>query len=428
MKVSLLPLHELYAREKITTAVEAAIISKETFTNISPTYCEKVCKLKCKDYKHVQLLNDEELDVLIVQDHMAPMGKFDKTEDGQEKIQRSIIDFICQKAGFAGLKYRITTLLKCKPNDEDFPKGKAPTASKLLKCKPYLLSEIERCKPKVIISLSTAVTKALGLKRHSNSGNRGEIAESQYGNVVITLHPRVLSMIRQNASGNMWGADYFRIIVRDFNKAARMARGDLTVPNLQNSIEFYVKNRIRFAKTLDDVQTIIGQINALPERAIISFDTETTGLDPLDAKAKLLTIQFGWRDPVTGYIVAAVIPLWHRENVFFDPDKAWELITPLLLSKRPKVAHNGKFDILYIYWTTGVRVVGLAFDTLLILHALDSGAQGTYGLKVATWDWLVDLGIAGYEDLLPKLTKASKEPSTWEENEETIEDLNVEYA
>jgi uracil-DNA glycosylase family 4 len=429
MKVSLLPLHELYAREKITTAVEAAIVSKEDFSAISPTYCEKVCKLKCKAPHQVKLLNDE-VDILIVQDHMAPRGKFDRTEDGQEQTQRAIIDFICRQAGFAGLRYRITNLLKCKPNDEDFPKGKAPTATKLMKCKPYLLAEIERCKPKVIVSLSTAVTKALGLKKHSNTGNRGEITAGPNGSaVVVTLHPRVLSMIRQSASGKFWSQDYFRVIVRDFAKAARLARGELTIPNLQDAIEFYVRNRIRFARTLDDVRDIVSQINALPERAIISFDTETTGLDPLAHDAKLLTIQFGWRDPATGQIVAAVIPLWHRENTFLDPDAAWQLIAPLLLGDRPKVAHNGKFDILYIYWTTGVRVRKLMFDTLLILHALDSGAQGTYGLKVATWDILPDLGLGGYEDLLPKLTKIKEE----DEDEDgyggaTTEEYVVEYA
>jgi hypothetical protein len=236
-------------------------------------------------------------------------------------------------------------------------------------------------------------------------------------------------MIRQSASGKFWSQDYFRVIVRDFVKAARLARGELTIPNLQDAIEFYVRNRIRFARTLDDVRDIVSQINALPERAIISFDTETTGLDPLAHDAKLLTIQFGWRDPATGQIVAAVIPLWHRENTFLDPDAAWQLIAPLLLGDRPKVAHNGKFDILYIYWTTGVRVRKLMFDTLLILHALDSGAQGTYGLKVATWDILPDLGLGGYEDLLPKLTKIKEE----DEDEDgyggaTTEEYVVEYA
>lgn len=420
MKVSLLPLHELYGRPKITPSVEAAIQAKEDFSKISPDYCQHVCRLKCKSPQQVQLLNTE-VDVLIVQDHMAPRGKFDRTEDGQEQTQRAIIDFICRQAGFNGLRYRLVSMLKCKPSEDDFPRGKAPTATVLQKCKPYLLAEIERCKPKVIISLSTAVTKALGLKKHSNTGNRGEIVD----NVVITLHPRVLSMIRQNASGKMWGVDYFRVIVRDFAKAARIARGQLVIPNLTEAIEFYVRNRIRFARNIEDVRDILGRINALPEKAVISFDLETTGLDPLAVDAKILTIQFGWRDPETKNIVAAVIPLWHRENNLFNPDEAWKLVEPLLLSSRSKVGHNSKFDILYTYWTTGCRVRNVDFDTLLILHDLDSGAQGCYGLKVAVWDWLAELGIAGYEGLLPKLTKAKDEE---DEDGETIEEAAIEYA
>lgn len=414
MKVSLLPLNELYGKPKITASVEAAIQAKEDFTKIAPNYCEKVCRLKCKSPSQVQLLN-QEVDILIIQDHSAPRGKFDRTEDGQEKTQRTIIDFICRQAGFGGLNYRLVNMLKCAPSDQDFPRGKAPTATVLQKCKPYLLAEIERCKPKVIISLSTAVTKVLGLKKHSNTGNRGEIV----GNIVLTLHPRVLSMIRQNASGKMWGVDYFRVIVRDFNKAARIARGELSIPNLESMIEFYRANRIRFAKTLDDVEEIVDTINALPEKAVISFDTETTGVDPLAHDAKLLTIQFGWRDPKTGVIVAAVIPLWHRENDFLDADEAWKLVAPLLLSNRPKVGHNSKFDILYIYWTTQVRVAAVRFDTLLILHAMDSGTQGCYGLKVATWDHVPHLGLAGYEDLLPGLTKGKALEKMEAEQEES---------
>jgi uracil-DNA glycosylase family 4 len=420
MKIGLLPLHELYAKPKITPSVEAAIASKEDFSSIAPTYCEKVCRLKCKNPRRVQLLT-EEVDILIIQDHRAVKGKFDKTEDGQEKTQKAVIEFIAKKAGFAGLSYRITNLLKCAPTEEDFPKGKPPTETVLKKCRPYLLEEIRRTKPKVIISLSTAVTKAIGLKKHSNNGNRGEIVN---GNIVITLHPRVLSMIRQNARGAMWSADYFQVILRDFQKAARIARGELVVPDMMGAIEFNARGRIHIVRTLDGVMHVRRTMENLPQGAIWSFDTETTGLDGLHPDAKILCIQFGWRDPETRNIVAAVIPLWHRENRFLDPDMAWKILAPLLVNNQPKVAHNGKFDILYIAQTTGVRVRNLAFDTMLMLHSLDSGAQGTFSLKVAAWDFLSELGFAGYESLLPKLTKTKAQAASGPD-EDVIEEETV---
>jgi len=412
IKISALPLNELYEK-KITASVEAAIQSKEDFSGLSKNYCSMVCKLKCKQPEKVRLLNTE-VDILIIQDHSAPKGKYDRRENQSENVQKDIIEFICQKAGFAGLTYRIVNLLKCAPTEADFPKGKAPSIITISKCKPYLLEEIRVSKPKAIISLSTAVTKALGYKKHANTSNRGEIVN---GNIVITLHPRVLSMIRQNASGAMWGNDYFEVIRRDFEKAAKIARGELVVKPLSQGLEEQRKN-IRVCRNLEDIRQVVEIITNLPEGYIISCDTETTGLDPMSPTAKLLCIQFGWKDPVSKVYVAAVIPLWHRANTLYNPDIAWKLVVPIIVSEKIlKVGHNFKFDYLYLYHTTGVRVLGYEMDTMLLAHALDSGIQGCLGLKAILWDWAIDLGIGGYENLLPKLTKIKKVEEESEEEE-----------
>lgn len=415
-KIQILPLNELYTK-KITASVEAAIHSKEDFSKISKDYCTAVCKLKCKQPERVNLLNTK-VDILIIQDHSMPKGKYDRREDQSEQVQRTIIEFICQKAGFQGLNYRLVNLLKCAPTEIDFPRGKSPSVTTIAKCVPYLREEIRACEPKVIISLSTAVTKALGYKKHSNTGNRGEVVG---GNTVITLHPRVLSMIRQNASGAMWGNDYFEIIRRDFVKAAQLARGELVIKDLMQSIESYRK-KITVCQDLDQVRAIIEKICSLPEGYLVSCDTETTGLDPMSETAKLLCIQFGWRDPDTGEYVAAVIPLWHRMNTRYNPNIAWKLVVPLLVNPRIlKIGHNFKFDYLYIYHTTGVRVEGLEFDTMLMAHALDSGIQGCLSLKTLIWDHAIDTGLGGYEDLLPKLRKSKAEDGD-DDDEETVDE------
>lgn len=415
--ISKLPLNELYER-KITPSVEVAIHKLENFSRISPLYCEKVCRLKCKTTEEVRMILSEDLDILIIQDHAAPKGKFDRTEKGSEVVQRNIIDFICQEAGFQGLRYRVTNLLKCFPKPIDLPKGKSPSVTVLSKCKPYLLNEIERTNPKIIISLSTAVTKALGYKKHSNTSNRGEIVD---GRVLITLHPKVLCMIRQNASGKLWGNDYFNIIKNDFKKAVAIVRGELHISTLEEGISAQLPY-IKVCRNLEDIRGVVEQIMSLPEGKIISVDTETNGLDGLADGAKLLTIQFGWKDLATKRYVAAVIPLWHRANSMYSPNEAWKLIAPILLSEDiPKVLHNAKFDVLFTYYTTGVRMVGVVFDTMLMLHALDSGIQGCLSLKTAIWDWCPDLNLGGYEDLLPKLTKVKK-VKPGEESEEDEEE------
>jgi uracil-DNA glycosylase family 4 len=404
-----LTLQELYDKPKITASVEEAIRSKEDFSRVQPEYCTKICRLKCKSFTNVAL-NHDEVDVLIVQDHSAYRDGY-KDANRLEQTYRNIIAELC-RINLEGLTYRITNALKCQVDEEDLTKGnKPPSVITQSKCHPYLQREVELVKPKAIISLGNNATKALGYPKKSNYTHRGEILDSK---VVLTLHPKVTTMIRQNASGKLWGPDYWGVISNDFAKAGRIARGELELVPLAQGIEVQ-KSNIFVTRSIDDVRKVIDEIFTLPENKVISFDTETTGLDRYADDAKLLCIQFGYK--VNGRYKAVVIPLWHRENSYYVPSEAWTFVRDLLESNRPKIAHNGRYDILYIHATTGVRVKNLINDTMLALHNLNSGAQGTFSLKTAVWDHLADLNVGGYEDLLPKLTKKVKEEELEDEPE-----------
>jgi uracil-DNA glycosylase family 4 len=410
MKTTDLSLEDLYAKPKITPSIEAAIILKEDFTEIQSNYCDKICRLTCKSYAAVDL-NHDEVDIMILQDHNA---YDDGYKEGYkiEQTHRRILSELA-KQHFDGLSWKISNVLKCNLDRQDLVKNKPPTVVKQLKCAPYLLKEIQLSKPRVIVSLTSNATKALGIRK-SNYTNRGEI----HGNVVLTLHPKVTMMIRQNSSGKMWGPDYWEVINRDFEKAAKMAHGKLKIPDLDEAIN-REKENIHIAKSIDDVKEFARIIASQPASKIRSFDTETTGLDPLSEDAKLITIQFGFRD-ADGRVHAYVFPLWHRDNIWYNPDEAWNTyIKPLLEDDSPKVGHNVKFDVLYIFFTTGVRVKNIVFDTMLILHNINSGIQGNYSLKRAVWDWLPESGLGGYEDKLPTLSTIDEE----DESEETSSDV-----
>lgn len=405
-----LTLQELYNKPKITPSIEQAILAKEDFSFIQENYCNKVCKLKCKSYNNVNLDNDR-VDVLIVQDHRAYRDGY-KDGDKLERTYRTIIEELCRR-NLQGLTYRVTNSLKCNLQEEDLNKGnKPPTFTIQSKCHPYLKKEIELTRPRVLISLGTNSTKAIGIKNKSNYTNRGEIVD----NVVLTLHPKVTTMIRQNAAGKMWGPDFWQIIDQDFAKAGRLARGELVIPSVEEGIERQKPN-IFVTKSMADVLAAIKELLSLSPTKLLSYDIETTGLDRYAPDAKLLCVQFGYRLP-SGQIRAIVFPLWHRVNTWYDPQKAWEQIVAILLGPNPKMGHNVKYDILYTHAVTGVRVNNVVMDTMLALHNLNSGVQGTYGLKIAVWDHLADLGIGGYEDLLPKLTKPAKETEDEDESDE----------
>lgn len=391
-------LDDLYARPKITKTVLDTIIAKESFDRINERYCEAACLLPCNNMDSVYT-DHRPADVVILQSYASPPDKW-KSSERIERTNQGIAAYLAQTKFPRGVKYRILNTLKCAVDDKNLKGKKELTQTQIMRCAPYALEEIRKSKAKVVISTTTPATKALGLAKYSNYTNRGEVHISPVLGipVVITLHPKVTTMIRQNASGQMWGPDYYGVIERDFEKAGRLATGDLVIPDLDKAIAEYSK-RIIVTKTLADVKKWTNFLLSLPPSAVVSWDLETSSLDPWAPGAKILTSQFGFRDK-DGQITAIVVPLWHVANKYYNPDIAWRYHKPLIEGGPKKVGHNIKFDIKYAAVTTGVRATNVEFDTQLLMHDINSGILRNYGLKRGVWDWIPETGLGGYEDLL----------------------------
>jgi DNA polymerase-1 len=142
------------------------------------------------------------------------------------------------------------------------------------------------------------------------------------------------------------------------------------------------------------------------ERAeLVSVDTETTSLDPL--QAELVGVSFAI-DP--GH--AAYVPLAHR---YADAPRQLErestlarLRTWLENPARGKLAQHAKYDM-HVLANYGVRLEGLAHDTLLesyVLeshrsHDMDSLAERHLGVKTITYDEVTGKGAnrIGFEQV-----------------------------
>lgn len=433
-KLADLTVDELYDKPRITPTVEKVIKEKDDFSKPNHRYCGKVCRychknmdiksslfpdalLKTQiEFKKKPRETESQIDLVILQDSWASKTKF-QTGLAMDKVYNNILRQILEGVdpAFASSgRWCVLSTLRCPPVLED----EKISDSDIKRCSPYVLSELERIKPKVILCLGSSSSKVLGCNK-SVYTNRGEIVNSRFGPVVHSIHPKSLVMLRQNASGAMWGPDYYSCLEIDVKKAVRIAKEEVQIDfDLLGNIQKIRDNNIRICETLQDVKESVALIHSLPTTDVISFDTETTGLDPFSRDAKILCVQFGWMD-AQKTPKAVVIPLWHRENTTIDPNEAWKEVTTVLVSERCKAMHNGKFDIKYIYVTTGIRVINAMFDTMLLLHELNSGIQGNYGLKRAAWDYLYHTGIAGYEDLLPELTKEESEEDGSTEEEST---------
>ena len=130
---------------------------------------------------------------------------------------------------------------------------------------------------------------------------------------------------------------------------------------------------------------------------LTAIDTETTGLDSM--QAKLVGISLATKAGQAGYI-----PVGHDYpdcpeqldmNLVLEKLKPW-LEDP----KQQKVGQNLKFD-LHIFKNHGIRIRGIAHDTLLqsyVLeshrkHDMDSLAQRHLGLKTTSYDEITGKGI-----------------------------------
>ncbi|MBN1955184.1 MAG: DNA polymerase I [Anaerolineae bacterium] len=133
----------------------------------------------------------------------------------------------------------------------------------------------------------------------------------------------------------------------------------------------------RPSATAHHLVTDEGQLRALIERLaladMISFDTETTSTDPL--QARLVGLAFTDREGEGWYV-----PVGHRTGEQLPLEQVLAALRPLMGDpERPKVAHNAKYD-LEMLARYDVPVRGLAFDTM-IAEWLTDPASRNLGLK-----------------------------------------------
>ena len=113
-------------------------------------------------------------------------------------------------------------------------------------------------------------------------------------------------------------------------------------------------------------------LDELNKHAEISFDTETTGLDPNDAELVGLSFSVrahqGWYVPVPCDDAAATKNILSRfSSLFSDQTKTW-------------IGHNIKYDLLMLKWY-GVEIKGQLFDTMLAHYLIEPDGK-------SNMDWL----------------------------------------
>ncbi|MGY6587922.1 MAG: DNA polymerase I [Wenzhouxiangella sp.] len=123
-----------------------------------------------------------------------------------------------------------------------------------------------------------------------------------------------------------------------------------------------------------EVETVTRQaqldalVKALESAELIAFDTETTSLEPLDAK--LVGFAFAVETGKAWYV-----PLAHADqDAEFSAEVAIKALAPLLADPdRPKVGQHLKYD-LNVLERAGLTLGGIAHDTMLASYVFNSTA------------------------------------------------------
>ncbi|MEA5447488.1 DNA polymerase I [Leptolyngbya sp. CCNP1308] len=126
----------------------------------------------------------------------------------------------------------------------------------------------------------------------------------------------------------------------------------------------------------------------------VSWDTETTSLEPRDAT--LVGIGCCWG---TGREDMAYVPVGHSDGKMLPLEMVLDALRPILESDEfPKALQNAKYDRL-VFRHQGIHLRGVVFDTMLASYVLNP--EASHNLTDLSLRYL-NLVAQSYEDLVPK--------------------------
>ena len=161
---------------------------------------------------------------------------------------------------------------------------------------------------------------------------------------------------------------------------------------------------------VDTEEKLNKMIETLKSKSLISVDTETTGLNPLEDDIVGLSIAFKdqiiskngrvkFDETKENVTVCYYVPLFHNYGEQVDFDYAVNSLAPIFADEKiSKTMQNAKFD-LHVLKHYNMPVSGLIFDTMLASYIYDSSRK--HGLKTQSAMYLNYI-MTEYEEVAGK--------------------------
>lgn len=315
--------------------------------------CNKCELAKFANSVCVQGEGPKKTKVMIVGDN-PNYAEDNKGEYGHGNSHKLLLDLL-YAAGLDMADIYYTPAVKCRKAEN----GKV-SATQLKACKEHLAVELDSIKPDWIITLGSTALKAVTGKAKITEVN-GRVIEHKSGfKVLPTFHP----------SMSLRDPRFWDRIHADFRKFGKIINGEELV---QHKLDFSE------IKTMLGLKGVLDQIR---RSAVVAFDLETNGL-----QMRLRTSQIG----ITVLATKRKQFVITHDTFTFEEMLWFHQECNRLLQGKEVLAHNGKFDNLWLHYIFGVRFP-LTFDTMLASHLLDENspngldANAISILEAENWD------------------------------------------
>lgn len=347
--------------------------------------CE-LCALH-KDAQYVCLMGSgpKRADIMVVGE--APGQREDDEHRAFTGKAGQLLDLALKE--YAGLnrdEIYVTNVAKCRP-----PNNRTPELREIKACvESYLWDEIAQVKPRFVLLLGNSalkgVTKQSGIMKKAGMVWTKQLAGVPV-EVMATVHPA--AVLRNPKNVDLFTADIARF--------GRLVRGQKQESD----------TKIKIIRTVAQMKWLLHELMQAP---VISFDLETY-TEPAQAPyihtnfqdwhpeaSRVVSIAFSWKEGQ-----AAVVPIWHVNTPWKDPDAAFAALRPALTRSNAKyIGHNEKFDA---RWCHSKDIpVKQTFCTMLAAHMLEENRSK--GLKPLS---RIMLGVDAY-DVGEELSAAHKMP------------------
>jgi len=182
-----------------------------------------------------------------------------------------------------------------------------------------------------------------------------------------SLRKRFAAELPAGAIGELFPAEKSGRVAEVRGTAPETARPDGPVGELFPAVEPSESaraplGRYRVVESGDGLEAIARALE--DATGWVAFDTETTGLDPL--QADVVGISLALRPGEAWYL-----PLGHEQGPNLDPDSVRRALGPFFAAPgRKRVAQNAKYDW-HVLDRFGVPVQDVAFDTMIAAYLVD---------------------------------------------------------